>query len=176
MKARSGSEPPGRLLQLWKSKFTQVLYLSTDLRCFTWVYPFYATLFFYSTTSQNQMLYFLQHYSLIVNTKAISVNKVRLKAFTHQGHDKYMTRKCKILACDYFASKLFILAAMRICNSCNSCSIKSMNSTTKRGNFGYILYYKVEKEKESSTASYRSWNSTTAGSGQFRMSMGGFEV
>lgn len=37
-----------------------------------------------------------------------------LRVFTHQGRDKQMT--CEILACKYATSKLFILAAMWICD------------------------------------------------------------
>ncbi len=38
------------------------LYLSTNLRYFTWIFPFYATLHLYSTTSKRKILYFLLHY------------------------------------------------------------------------------------------------------------------
>lgn len=38
-----------------------------------------------------------------------------------------ITRRCKILACKYFVSELFIKAALQICDSCGTCSVKGLN-------------------------------------------------
>lgn len=44
---------------LCRHTFTQVLYLSTDLRYLTWVFPFSATFYFSSTTSQRDSTTFV---------------------------------------------------------------------------------------------------------------------
>ncbi len=60
---------------MWVSTFTQVLYLSTNSRClyFTWAFPFCVIYYFYSATSQREILYFLLHLSDSFFTLQITV-------------------------------------------------------------------------------------------------------
>ena len=70
--------------RMWLSTFTEVLYSSTNLRylCFTQVFSFHDTLYFYSTTFQMEILYILPNYNYLT-----ALVTLQMKIFAHKVGD-----------------------------------------------------------------------------------------